>query len=63
MSLSQYVYSIVSENGEIKGSIGGVPSSTAAKKVWIISQALGDIAFAFPFSVIFLEIMVSALLM
>lgn len=47
----------VIENGEIKGSIGGVPSSTAAKKVWTISQALGDIAFAFPFSVIFLEIM------
>ncbi|KAL2247736.1 UNVERIFIED_CONTAM: putative amino acid permease 7 [Sesamum indicum] len=47
----------VIENGEIKGSIGGVPTSTAAQKVWSISQALGDIAFAFPFSVIFLEIM------
>ncbi|KAL0320922.1 UNVERIFIED_CONTAM: putative amino acid permease 7 [Sesamum radiatum] len=48
----------VIENGEIKGSIGGVPTSTAIQKVWSISQALGDIAFAFPFSVIFLEIMV-----
>ncbi|KAH6803286.1 amino acid permease 7 [Perilla frutescens var. frutescens] len=47
----------VIENGEIKGSIGGVPTSTTAKKVWSISQALGDIAFAFPFSVIFLEVM------
>ncbi|KAL0407044.1 UNVERIFIED_CONTAM: putative amino acid permease 7 [Sesamum latifolium] len=47
----------VIENGEIKGSIGGVPTSTAIQKVWSISQALGDIAFAFPFSVIFLEIM------
>ncbi|KAI3466376.1 hypothetical protein Pfo_023039 [Paulownia fortunei] len=47
----------VIENGEIKGSIRGVPTSTAAKKIWSISQALGDIAFAFPFSVIFLEIM------
>lgn len=47
------------ENGEIKGSIQGVPASTAADKVWSISQALGDIAFAFPFSLIFLEIMVS----
>ncbi|CAA3020043.1 probable amino acid permease 7 isoform X2 [Olea europaea var. sylvestris] len=46
----------VIENGEIKGSIGGVPTSTPAKKVWAVSQALGDIAFAFPFSVIFLEI-------
>ncbi|XP_073149745.1 probable amino acid permease 7 isoform X3 [Henckelia pumila] len=45
------------ENGEIKGSIAGNPASTPASKVWAISQALGDIAFAFPFSVIFLEIM------
>ncbi|CAA0814045.1 Probable amino acid permease 7 [Striga hermonthica] len=47
----------VIENGEIKGSVGGVHESTVANKVWSISQALGDIAFAFPFSVIFLEIM------
>lgn len=47
----------VIENGEIKGSIAGNPASTPASKVWAISQALGDIAFAFPFSVIFLEIM------
>ncbi|XP_022873377.1 probable amino acid permease 7 [Olea europaea var. sylvestris] len=46
----------VIENGEIKGSIGGIPTSTTAEKVWAISQALGDIAFAFPFSLIFLEI-------
>ncbi|KAL0399051.1 UNVERIFIED_CONTAM: putative amino acid permease 7 [Sesamum radiatum] len=47
----------VIENREIKGSIGGVPTSTAAQKAWSISQAIGDIAFAFPFSLIFLEIM------
>ncbi|KAH6767915.1 amino acid permease 7 [Perilla frutescens var. frutescens] len=47
----------VIENGEIKGSIGGVPASNAADKVGLVAQALGDIAFAFPFSVIFLEIM------
>ncbi|XP_020553993.1 probable amino acid permease 7 isoform X3 [Sesamum indicum] len=47
----------VIENREIKGSIEGVPTSTAAQKVWSISQAIGDIAFAFPFSLIFLEIM------
>lgn len=46
------------ENGVIKGSIGGVPTATTAGKVWAISEALGDIAFAFPFSVIFLEIQV-----
>ncbi|KZV33204.1 putative amino acid permease 7-like [Dorcoceras hygrometricum] len=47
----------VIENGEIKGRIAGNPASTPASKVWAISQALGDIAFAFPFSLIFLEIM------
>ncbi|KAL7143029.1 hypothetical protein ABFS83_08G163600 [Erythranthe nasuta] len=47
----------VIENGEIKGTIGGVPTSTVVDKIWSISQALGDIAFAFPFSLIFLEIM------
>lgn len=35
-----------------------MPASDAADKVWSIAQALGDIAFAFPFSVVFLEIMV-----
>ncbi|KAH6786162.1 amino acid permease 7 [Perilla frutescens var. hirtella] len=47
----------VIENGEINGSIGGVPASNAADKVGLVAQALGDIAFAFPFSVILLEIM------
>ncbi|KAJ8542795.1 hypothetical protein K7X08_005318 [Anisodus acutangulus] len=46
----------VIENGEIKGSIRGLPSSTAAEKVWLVAQALGNIAFAFPFSLIFLEV-------
>ncbi|CAN4102558.1 unnamed protein product [Withania somnifera] len=46
----------VIENGEIKGSIRGLPSSTAAEKVWLVAQALGDIAFAFPFSLILLEV-------
>ncbi|CAL5392367.1 unnamed protein product [Camellia sinensis] len=43
-------------DGSIKGSIGGVPASTTTKKVWLVAQALGDIAFAFPFSVILIEI-------
>ncbi|KAL3333693.1 hypothetical protein AABB24_033662 [Solanum stoloniferum] len=46
----------VIENGEIKGSITGLPSSTAAEKVWLVAQALGNIAFAFPFSLVFLEV-------
>ncbi|KAG8385953.1 hypothetical protein BUALT_Bualt03G0098800 [Buddleja alternifolia] len=65
-AIMSFAYSIIGsalglakviENGEIKGSIGGVPSSTAIEKVWSISQALGDIAFAFPFSLLFLDIM------
>ncbi|XP_059666584.1 probable amino acid permease 7 [Cornus florida] len=43
-------------NGKIKGSIGGVPTSTVAEKVWLVSQSLGDIAFAFPFTIVLLEI-------
>ncbi|KAJ9672505.1 hypothetical protein PVL29_025923 [Vitis rotundifolia] len=43
-------------DGKIKGSIEGISSSTAAEKVWLISQALGDIAFAYPYSLISIEI-------
>ncbi|KAL2495800.1 putative amino acid permease 7 [Forsythia ovata] len=64
-AIMSFTYSIIGsalgltkviQNGIIKGSIGGVPTTTATEKVWAISEALGDIAFAFPFSVIFLEI-------
>nr|GMD97348.1 probable amino acid permease 7 isoform X1 [Ipomoea batatas] len=48
----------VIDNGEIKGGIGGWPSPNAGKKIWSVAEALGNIAFAFPFSVIFLEIQV-----
>ncbi|CAN6450470.1 unnamed protein product [Victoria cruziana] len=40
-------------NGKAKGTIEGIPSS---QKVWKVSQALGDIAFAYPYSMILLEI-------
>ncbi|CAH9083710.1 unnamed protein product [Cuscuta europaea] len=43
-------------NGEIMGGIGGLPASNPSKKVWLVAEALGNIAFAFPFSAIFLEI-------
>ncbi|KAF5781334.1 putative amino acid transporter, transmembrane domain-containing protein [Helianthus annuus] len=42
-------------NGKIKGSIGGVPTDKPIQKVWLVAQAIGDIAFAYPFPLIFLE--------
>ncbi|CAD6261911.1 unnamed protein product [Miscanthus lutarioriparius] len=44
------------ENGAIKGSVAGVPMSTPAQKVWRVAQALGDIAFAYPYTIVLLEI-------
>ncbi|XP_050236350.1 probable amino acid permease 7 isoform X2 [Mercurialis annua] len=46
----------VIENGYVLGSITGVAASSAADKVWNISQAIGDIAFAYPYALILLEI-------
>ncbi|KAK6149466.1 hypothetical protein DH2020_016991 [Rehmannia glutinosa] len=43
-------------NKVIEGSVDGVSASTAIQKVWRVSQAVGDIAFAFPYSMIVLEI-------
>lgn len=43
-------------NGEIKGGITGIPMASKSQKVWRVSQALGDIAFAYPYSIILLEI-------
>ncbi|XP_062222160.1 probable amino acid permease 7 isoform X2 [Phragmites australis] len=43
-------------NGVIKGRIGGIPLVSTTQKVWLVSQALGDIAFAYPFSLVLLEI-------
>ncbi|GFP99119.1 probable amino acid permease 7 [Phtheirospermum japonicum] len=37
-------------------SIGGISTSTGTQKVLLISQALGDIAFAYPYSMIALNI-------
>ncbi|KAK7282261.1 hypothetical protein RIF29_10905 [Crotalaria pallida] len=49
---------MISENGVFKGSLTGVSIGvvTKAEKVWGIFQALGDIAFAYSFSFILLEI-------
>lgn len=46
----------VIENGVIKGGIGGVPLVFRMQKVWRVAQALGDIAFAYPFTLVLLEI-------
>lgn len=43
-------------NGTIRGSIAGVPMSTPAEKVWRIAQAIGDIAFSYPYTIVLLEI-------
>lgn len=42
----------------IKGSIRGVPADTTAEKLFLMFQALGDIAFAYPYALILLEIQV-----
>ncbi|KAJ6967207.1 hypothetical protein NC652_004691 [Populus alba x Populus x berolinensis] len=46
----------VIENGRIKGSITGVSAATTVNKLWLAFEALGDIAFAYPYSIILLEI-------
>ncbi|KAJ4725421.1 Amino acid permease [Melia azedarach] len=46
----------VIENGRIKGSVTGVPSTSIARKLFLAFQALGDIAFAYPYAIILLEI-------
>jgi hypothetical protein len=46
------------ENGAIRGSVAGVPMSTAPQKVWRVAQAIGDIAFAYPYTIVLLEIQV-----
>ncbi|KAJ6293512.1 hypothetical protein OIU78_025475 [Salix suchowensis] len=43
-------------NGYVKGTIAGVTAYSAADKLWKVSQAIGDIAFAFPYSLIVMEI-------
>ena len=49
---------LTAENGTIQGSITGVPASSVANKLWLAFQALGDIAFAYPYAMILLEIQV-----
>ncbi|CAN6253476.1 unnamed protein product [Urochloa humidicola] len=46
----------VISNGVIMGGIGGIPTVSTTQKVWRVSQAVGDILFAYPFSLVLLEI-------
>ncbi|KAK4487163.1 hypothetical protein RD792_006481, partial [Penstemon davidsonii] len=43
-------------NGEIRGDIAGVSTTSVAQKVWLSAQAIGDIAFAFTYNIILLDI-------
>uniref|UniRef100_A0A0D9VKD7 Amino acid transporter transmembrane domain-containing protein n=1 Tax=Leersia perrieri TaxID=77586 RepID=A0A0D9VKD7_9ORYZ len=43
-------------NGVVEGGIGGIAMVSATQKAWRVSQALGDIAFAYPYSSVLLEI-------
>ncbi|CAH9104312.1 unnamed protein product [Cuscuta epithymum] len=49
----------VIENGVIKGSITGIATQTAAQKTWLTFQALGDISFAYPYTLVVLEIQIN----
>ncbi|KAK2386883.1 putative amino acid permease [Trifolium repens] len=44
------------KNGRFMGSMTGVQTATVADKIWLIFQALGDISFSYPYSMLFLEI-------
>ncbi|RDY12842.1 putative amino acid permease 7 [Mucuna pruriens] len=44
------------EKGHVEGSIEGISTSGGTKKLWLVSQALGDISFSYPFSTILMEI-------
>ncbi|GLJ07348.1 hypothetical protein SUGI_0064920 [Cryptomeria japonica] len=49
----------VVENGKFRGSIGGIstsPITSTSRKVWLVLQAIGDIAFSYPYSVLVIEI-------
>ncbi|XP_006647812.2 probable amino acid permease 7 [Oryza brachyantha] len=43
-------------NGVVKGGIGGIAMVSATQKAWRVSQAIGDIAYAYPYASVLLEI-------
>ncbi|CAN1354093.1 Probable amino acid permease 7, partial [Linum perenne] len=50
------VLGTITGNGEVKGTITGIRAKNGMDKMWKVSQALGDIAFAYPYSLILIEI-------
>ncbi|XP_045819385.1 probable amino acid permease 7 [Trifolium pratense] len=44
------------KNGRFMGSMTGVQTANVTDKIWLIFQALGDISFSYPYSMLFLEI-------
>lgn len=61
--LASLIKPIIAGNGVIKGSIKGISTSTTPQKLWLVFQALGDIAFSYPYSIILIEIQVITLLL
>ncbi|KAL1206114.1 putative amino acid permease 7 [Cardamine amara subsp. amara] len=51
LSLAQII-----EKQKVEGSIRGSPAENRGAKVWLVFQAIGNIAFSYPFSIILLEI-------
>lgn len=51
---------VSSANGKVKGSLTGISigAVTKTQKIWRSFQALGDIAFAYSYSIILIEIQV-----
>lgn len=51
---------VSSANGKVKGSLTGISigAVTETQKIWRSFQALGDIAFAYSYSIILIEIQV-----
>ncbi|KAJ8764985.1 hypothetical protein K2173_010455 [Erythroxylum novogranatense] len=52
------VMCISTKNGKLKGSVPGIQVDTQAKKVWLIFEAFGNIAYAYPYSLLLLEIQI-----
>ena len=48
----------MSGDGTVKGNIAGVAMATPMQKVCRVAQAIGDIAFAYPYTIVLLEIQV-----
>ena len=47
-------------HGEVRGTIGGASAATSAAKTWNALQALGNVAFAYTFAEVLIEIQVGS---